>query len=68
MTVKELRDKLNEMAKYFPRHDDDEVRVVVRKNTMGGVPTVKVKRAHSGIDWNKGQFLIWTEKDLIEKP
>jgi len=62
MTVKELREKLLSAS---DRHDDDEVCIVITKpNNMGGIPTVNVKLATFGFDWNNGQLLLWAENDL----
>lgn len=62
MTVKELRNKLSSVS---DRYDDDEVCIVIKKpNNMGGIPTVNVKLATFGFDWNKGQLLLWGETDL----
>lgn len=33
-------------------------------STVGGVPTVKVKYAQMGFDWDSGKFLLSTEEDL----
>ncbi len=62
-TVKQLRDILNGLDE---RHDDDRVGVVVQKNVMGGTPCVDVRNVGCGFDWNKGKFMIWCEKELIE--
>lgn len=65
MTVKELRNQLNLQASLSDRHDDDEVCIVIKNgNSMGGLPTVNVKLATFGFDWNKGQLLLWGETDL----
>jgi hypothetical protein len=62
MTVKELREKLLSASDRF---DDNEVCVVITKpNNMGGIPTVNVKLAAFGFDWNNGQLLLWAENDL----
>lgn len=62
MTVKQLR---NQLLSVSDRYDDDEVCIVIKKpNNMGGIPTVNVKLGSFGFDWNKGQFLLWSETDL----
>jgi hypothetical protein len=62
MTLKELRDKLLSASS---RYDDDNVCIVItRPNNIGGIPTVNVKLATFGFDWNKGQLLLWSETDL----
>lgn len=62
MTLKELRDKLLSASS---RYDDDNVCIVItRPNNIGGIPTVNVKLATFGFDWNKGQLLLWGETDL----
>jgi len=62
MTVKELREKLLSAS---DRHDGNEVCIVITKpNNMGGIPTVNVKLATFGFDWNNGQLLLWAENDL----
>lgn len=66
MKLKELRDLLNNMGE---RYDDNEVCVeVFRANSMGGTPTVKVRSAFNGFDWNSGKFIMHTDIMLIEIP
>lgn len=48
------------------RNDDSEVVVKIKLpyTTVGGMPTVKIKSAQMGFDWDKGKFVLWPEEDL----
>lgn len=61
MNVKELREALNSLDE---RHDNHEFRIVIEDHIMGPVPTTRIKSMGVGIDWNKGQFLLFPEDKL----
>lgn len=64
MKVKELRERLNAVPE---SQDDEEVVVIVKRpGSMGPTPSVRVRGASSGFDWNSGKFMLWTEKDVKE--
>ena len=63
--------KLSELKQLVDRHilmDRDDPEVVVRikmpYTTVGGMPTVKIKNAQMGFDWDSGKFIFSTEEDL----
>lgn len=47
-------------------YDDNEVVVQIKLpySTVGGTPTVKVKAAQMGFDWDSGKFIFATEEPL----
>ncbi len=64
MKVKELREMLNNMD---PRQYENEVCVeVVRKGSMGGTPTVRVRSGFNGFDWDSGRFILHTFEPVME--
>ena len=64
MKTKDLKDIIDRYA----RHLDDEVRVVLDQPGMPANPTVGVKSATFGFDWNAGQLLLRTEEPIVRKP
>jgi len=47
-------------------HEDPEVVIQIKLpySTVGGTPTVKVKNAYGGFDWDSGKFIFHPEEDL----
>lgn len=66
MKLSELKQLIDRYTTLQRLHDDPDVVVMIKLpySTVVGVPTVKVKYAHMGIDWDSGKFLISTEEDL----
>ena len=64
--------KLSELKRLVNLHHRDGLRedpeVVIKiklpYNTVGAMPTVKVKSMHMGFDWDSGKFIIYPEEDL----
>jgi hypothetical protein len=62
--------KFSELAKVIERaqvrHDDPEVviRIKLPYSTVGAQPTVTVKNANMGFDWDSGKFIITPEEEL----
>ena len=50
------------------RELDCEVRVVLNQPGMPAVPSVGVKSASFGLDWDHGKLLLRTEKPIVSKP
>lgn len=65
MKFSELK-KLIDLHYQSGRNDDSEVVVKIKLpyTTVGGMPTVKIKSAQMGFDWDKGKFVLWPEEDL----
>jgi hypothetical protein len=61
MKVKELKHILERS------NDDDNVMVAIKKPhiTVGAIPTVPVKYAFTGFDWESGKFIITPEENLM---
>jgi hypothetical protein len=47
-------------------HEDPEVVVKIKLpySTVGGMPTVKIRSAHMGFDWDAGKLIFYTEEEL----
>ena len=60
MKVGELKKRLEHV------NDEEEVRIEIKMpfTTVGGIPTVGVKFAHSGFDWDNGKFMLTPEENL----
>jgi hypothetical protein len=61
--------ELKRLVDHYHRDDhyeDPEVVIQIKLpyNTVGGMPTVKVKSVQMGFDWNSGKFIITPEEDL----
>ena len=68
MTLKDLKEKID---LYMTSERNHELNVCISNNkrgVMGGTPVTNVKGCNNGIDWNKGQFFLWPEKDMMEIP
>lgn len=66
MKLSDLKQLIDRYTSIQRLHDDPDVVVMIKLpySTVGGVPTVKVKYAQMGFDWDSGKFLISTEEDL----
>lgn len=66
MKLSELKQLIDRYTTLQRLHDDPDVVVMIKLpySTVGGVPTVKVKYAQMGFDWDSGKFLLSTEEDL----
>lgn len=51
---------------YRDDYEDPEVVVQIKMpyTTVGGMPTVKIKSAQMGFDWDSGKFIFTPEEDL----
>lgn len=58
--------KVSELIAILERaNPEDEVRIRIKSpGTVGQSPTVDVKSASSGFDWDRGSFLIFPVDDL----
>ncbi len=58
--------KVSELIKALERYPDNEAVIPVKlpHSSIGGSPTVPIKGAFSGIDWDRGKLLIQPESDL----
>ena len=57
-----VRDLIQSLERANPA---DEVRIRIKSpGTVGHAPTVDVKSAQSGFDWERGSFLIFPVDDL----
>ena len=47
-------------------HEDPEVVIEIKLpySTVGGMPTVKIKNAQMGFDWDRGKFIFHPEEPL----
>jgi len=64
MTVKELRDILNNMEEHY---DNNRVCVrILKRGVMGGSPCVNVRAINNGFDWDSGKCIIYTDPDVAE--
>jgi hypothetical protein len=65
LTIKELKKIIDTHLQNFPHLGDLEVKVLIKdpKTTYGARPSVLVKSAHFGFDWENGLLLL-TEKQV----
>lgn len=64
MTLKELKERID--FEYNEHSANCEVRIVVQQEgVVGGTPSVGVKFAGRGIDWDSWQFMIHPAHELI---
>lgn len=64
--------KFSELKRLVDLHDRDNLRedpeVVIEiklpYSTVGSMPTVKIKNAQMGFDWDSGKFIFTTEEPL----
>lgn len=47
-------------------YEDPEVVVKIKLpyNTVGAMPTVKIKSAYMGFDWDSGKFIFYPEEEV----
>ena len=47
-------------------YEDPEVVIKIKLpySTVGAMPTVKIKNAYKGIDWDSGKFIFYPEEDV----
>ena len=66
MKASELRKIMNDLD---PRFDDAEVEIPIRteERLVGATPTVGVKNAGMGFDWDSGKFMILTDEEVMKK-
>lgn len=66
MKARELRDIIcrGDAIRYL----DDEIRVVLNQPGMPATPSVGVKSACPGIDWDHGKLLLRTDEPIVSKP
>lgn len=65
MKLSELK-RLVELYHRNGHHEDPEVVIQIKLpySTVGGIPTVKIKNAQMGFDWDRGKFIFTTEEPL----
>lgn len=64
--------KFSELKRLVDLHHRDEhyedpevvVKIKLPYSTVGAMPTVKVKSAHIGFDWDSGKFIFYPEEEL----
>ena len=64
--------KFSELKKMVDLHhrdghyEDPEVVIKIKLpySTVGAMPTIKVKSAHMGFDWDSGKFIFYPEEDV----
>jgi hypothetical protein len=64
--------KFSELKQFVDLYDnrgyreDPEVVIKIKLpySTVGAMPTVKVKSAHMGFDWDAGKLIFYTEEEL----
>ena len=64
--------KFSELKQFIDLYDnrvyreDPEVVVKIKLpySTVGAMPTVKIKNAYMGFDWDSGKFIFYPEEDV----
>jgi len=65
MTLNELKELIDRQINHLGNGEDIRVGIVVKTvGSTGGTPLVNIKTVQAGIDWDKGKFMIFPEKDL----
>lgn len=66
MKLSELKDIVDRSIESQPRQADSEVVIAVKMpySTVGAIPTVPVKLAWNGFDWEAGKFMLTPEENL----
>jgi hypothetical protein len=60
--------KTLDLKKILNRVDEDmDIHIAARgpNTAVGPTPTVKLKSASCGIDWDRSRFMLWAEKPLF---
>lgn len=69
MKLIDLWNIINETLKESPTAADCEVTIPVSgESGIGAHPSVKVRCAGKGFDWDSGQFMLQPEVPLYKKP
>lgn len=66
MKLSELKQIIDDQLEHALPHEDDTVRIAIKLpyQTVGAIPMVEVKSAHSGFDWENGCFILYPEEEL----
>jgi len=65
MKLSELMQFVDRQLKFNGREDPEVViRIKMPYTTVGASPTVKIKTAQMGFDWDSGKFMLYPEEDL----
>lgn len=66
MKLSELKRLVDLYCRDDRHHEDPEVVIQIKLpySTVGGTPTVQIKNAQMGFDWDHGKFIFRTEEDL----
>ena len=67
MTIKELYNQLNHYVETQPEIADWEVKVILDHPSIGGLPSVGIRYAYPGFDWDRGKFLMTPTTPLTFK-
>ena len=65
MTIRELKERVDWAVENGG--SDLQVYVPNNKGGMGGTSVTGVKQAAQGIDWDVRKFILWPEKEMIER-
>ncbi len=65
MKLSELKKIIDYQLKEFPEYDY-EMRIEVNEHGFGPTPSVDVKCANFGFDWDSGSFIITPSQPLIK--
>jgi len=69
MKLSELKQMIDNTLKYNPTAADCEVTIPISgEGGIGARPSVKVRSAGKGIDWDSWQFMLHAEVPLYKKP
>ena len=67
MTLRELKVIIDRTLMGKNQYYDPEVKVIIDIRGVGSTPSVPVKTAHRGIDWDSYQFMIIPEDNLVKQ-
>ena len=68
MKLRELKRIVDFHVNNLQDHQDPNVCIEVKGSGAGGTPTVNVKHASLGFDWDSGKFILRTVEGLTTNP
>lgn len=69
MKIHEFRKLIDKIDDAERDYENKEVTVVLsEKGSVGATPSIKVRDAHVGFDWDAGQIMIYTQDKVQKAP
>lgn len=68
MTVKELRDILDQYVQNNPEKSDRKIEIYLQNCTIGGCAGSEIIGFYEGFDWDAGRIFLHTKDRIIKLP